>query len=133
MSKRILKVSNFRNLQYTYSNTSWIEQSSRKTFKKSKCTQKTCPFCIKSESIEISQIEVKIECNTNDVGYGWVRVTCHERNIVKIGHWNLCDLISPYFAFRSWPVNISKFKYVLHGLFAPFRGFSDTQLNSNCP
>ena len=57
---------------------------SKNPFKKSKCTQKNCPLCSTSESIEINPGEVKIECNTNNVGYRWVCVTCQERNIQKV-------------------------------------------------
>ena len=53
-------------------------------FKKSKCTQKTCPLCTKSEYVAPSQGEVKIPCNTNNVGYRWRCMTCKERNVDKV-------------------------------------------------
>ena len=53
-------------------------------FKKSKCVQKTCPLCIKSEFVEIGSDEVKIPCNTNNVGYRWRCMTCSDRNISKV-------------------------------------------------
>ena len=45
----------------------------------------------------------------------------------KIVRGNIFCLITPYFALRSWPVIISKFKYVHHGHFGTlqrFLGFS---------
>ena len=53
-------------------------------FRKSKCNQKTCVLCSKSEYIEVSSEEVKVNCNTNNVGYRWCCVTCQEKNITKI-------------------------------------------------
>jgi hypothetical protein len=57
---------------------------SRNPFKKSHCVQKTCPLCTESESIEVASTEVKIPCNTNNVGYRWRCVTCKERDITKV-------------------------------------------------
>ena len=37
-------------------------------FKKSKCQQKTCPLCFESEFVEVSTDEVRVPCNTNNVG-----------------------------------------------------------------
>ena len=57
---------------------------SKNPFKKSKCVQKSCPLCTKSAFIETSSEDVKIPCNTNNVGYRWHCITCKERNIVKV-------------------------------------------------
>ena len=57
---------------------------SKNPFKKQKCVQKTCPLCTASEWIQVSSDEVKIPCNTNNVGYRWRCVTCQERNVTKI-------------------------------------------------
>ena len=53
---------------------------SKNPFKKSKCSQKTCPLCTPSDLVDIQSEEVKIVCNTNNVGYRWVCVTCKNRN-----------------------------------------------------
>ena len=37
-------------------------------FKKSKCHQKTCPLCFQSTFVDASSEEVKVSCNTNNVG-----------------------------------------------------------------
>ena len=57
---------------------------SKNPFKKPKCVQKTCPMCTKSQFVDINPEDVKIPCNTNNVGYRWRCVTCRERNIVKV-------------------------------------------------
>ena len=49
-----------------------------------KCEQKTCPLCSKSEFVDISSEEVKIACNTNNVGYRWRCMTCKEKDTVKV-------------------------------------------------
>ena len=41
-------------------------------------------MCTKSEFVEPSADEVKIPCNTNNIGYIWGRVTCKERNQVRV-------------------------------------------------
>ena len=53
-------------------------------FKKSKCHQKMCPLCFQSTFVDASSEEVKVSCNTNNVGYRWVCVTCQENNTVKV-------------------------------------------------
>ena len=53
---------------------------SKNPFKKSKCEQKTCLLCIPSELVEIDSKEIKIPCNTNNVGYRWGCVTCKKNN-----------------------------------------------------
>ena len=53
-------------------------------FKKSKCVQKSWPLCTKSTFIETSSEDVKIPCNTNNVGYRWHCITFKKRNIVKV-------------------------------------------------
>ena len=53
-------------------------------FKKSKCLEKSCPMCSNSEVLEPSPEEVKISCNTNNIGYRWLCITCQERNITKV-------------------------------------------------
>ena len=57
---------------------------SKNPFKKSKCVQKTCPLCTTSEFVETSKEEIKIPCNTNNIGYRWLCLTCKERNINKV-------------------------------------------------
>ena len=60
---------------------------SKNPFKKSKCEQKTCPLCTPSELVEIDSKEIKIPCNTNNVGYRWGCVTCkkNDKNIFYEG------------------------------------------------
>ena len=53
-------------------------------FKKSHCAEKTCPLCTKSQFIDVLPTEVKIPCNSNNVGYRWLCVTCKERDITKV-------------------------------------------------
>ena len=53
-------------------------------FEKSKCHQKMCPLCFKSEFVEVNTEEVKVSCNTNNVGYRWICVNCEENDIVKV-------------------------------------------------
>jgi hypothetical protein len=53
-------------------------------FTKSKCELKTCPLCTNSECVEVSSEEVKIACNTNNVGYKWQCMTCTENDTVKV-------------------------------------------------
>ena len=53
-------------------------------FKKEKCQQKTCPLCTRSQFVDVSEGEVKVECNTNNVGYRWICITCQENNSVKV-------------------------------------------------
>ena len=57
---------------------------SKNPFQKSKCIQKTCPLCTNSRHVQASSEEVKIPCNTNNIGYRWRCITCKERNIVKV-------------------------------------------------
>ena len=57
---------------------------SKNPFQKTKCLQKTCPLCTESEFVEITTEEVKIPCNTNNIGYRWLCLTCKERNVVKV-------------------------------------------------
>ena len=58
--------------------------TSKNPFKKSKCVQKTCPLCTSSKYIETSEEEIKIPCNSNNIGYRWTCLTCKERDIVKV-------------------------------------------------
>ena len=58
--------------------------TSKNPFQKSKCLEKSCPLCQKSEFVEPSSEEVKISCKTNNIGYRWVCLTCKERNINKV-------------------------------------------------
>ena len=58
--------------------------TTKNPFKKSKCEQKTCPLCTQSENIETTPGEVKIPCNSNNVGYRWLCMTCNDRQIVKV-------------------------------------------------
>ena len=57
---------------------------SKNPFKKSKCQHKTCPLCFNSEFVEVSPEEIKIPCNTNNVGYKWSCLTCQENNLIKV-------------------------------------------------
>ena len=57
---------------------------SKNPFKRSNCSQKTCPLCTKSDLVDIQTEEVKIPCSTNNVGYRWRCLTCKERDIVKV-------------------------------------------------
>ena len=52
-------------------------------FKKSRCEHKKCPLCKNSEFISVNPEDVKIACNTNNVGYRWICLTCKERNVIK--------------------------------------------------
>ena len=58
--------------------------TTKNPFVKSKCIQKTCPLCTKSEFVDIAPGETRISCNTNNVGYRWRCMTCSERNTVRI-------------------------------------------------
>ena len=53
-------------------------------FQKSKCVQKTCPLCTKSEFVEVNPKENQYPCNTNNMGYRWHCLLCQERNKVKV-------------------------------------------------
>ena len=57
---------------------------SKNPFPKSKCIKKTCPLCTESQYVDVDTEEVKIECNTNNVGYRWRCLTCKERDIVSV-------------------------------------------------
>ena len=57
---------------------------SKNPFKKSKCVQKTCPICVSSEFVEASEGEIKIPCNTNNIGYRWICLTCKNKDILKV-------------------------------------------------
>ena len=43
-----------------------------------------CPLCNASEFVEIDTEEIKIQCNTNNVGYRWRCLTCKEKDITKV-------------------------------------------------
>jgi hypothetical protein len=53
--------------------------SSKNPFEKSKCKKKTCPLCKEGEYVDVQTDEIKIPCNSNNVGYRWRCVTCQER------------------------------------------------------
>ena len=53
-------------------------------FKKEKCDKKTCPLCSKSQFVDVNEGDVKVTCNTNNVGYRWVCITCQENNTVTV-------------------------------------------------
>ena len=53
---------------------------SKDPFEKSNCSEKSCPLCTKSDLIDINSDDIKIQCNTNNVGYRWVCQTCKDRN-----------------------------------------------------
>ena len=57
---------------------------SKNPFKKSKCEQNACPLCSDSRFVKVSQEEIKVTCNTNNVGYRWCCVTCEETNTIKV-------------------------------------------------
>ena len=57
---------------------------SKNPFKKSNCSQKTCPLCGKSDFVDIQTEELKIPCSANNVGYRWRCLTCKERDIIKV-------------------------------------------------
>ena len=57
--------------------------TSKDPFKKSKCSQKSCPLCTDSQSVDTNP-KVKIPCNTHNVGYRWSCITCQERSITKV-------------------------------------------------
>jgi hypothetical protein len=58
---------------------------SKNPFKKTTCLQKTCPLCTTSQYVEVNtEEEVKIPCNTSNIGYRWICLTCKERNMVKV-------------------------------------------------
>ena len=46
--------------------------------------QKTCPICVSSEFVEASEGEIKIHCNTNNIGYRWICLTYKNNNILKV-------------------------------------------------
>ena len=46
--------------------------------------QKTCPICVSSEFVEASEGEIKIPCNTNNIGYRWICLTCKNKDILKV-------------------------------------------------
>ena len=52
--------------------------------KNSKCNEKSCPLCNKSQFVEPSTDENQISCITNNVGYRWVCLTCEERGKVAV-------------------------------------------------
>ena len=59
--------------------------SSKNPFEKTKCVRKTCPLCTEEkELIQTDLDKIRIPCNTNNVGYRWICVTCEERNILKV-------------------------------------------------
>ena len=41
-------------------------------------------LCTNSESIDVVSTDVNIPCNTNNVGYRWLCVTCKERDITQM-------------------------------------------------
>ena len=57
---------------------------SKNPFKKSKCTQKICSLCNASEILDVDTEEIKVQCNTNNVGYRWRCLTCKEKDITKV-------------------------------------------------
>ena len=57
---------------------------SKNPFKKSKCEEKTFPLCFESQFVNVSSSEIKVTCNTNNVGYRWGCETCKDRNTIKV-------------------------------------------------
>ena len=52
-------------------------------FKKFNCVEKKCPLCTKIEFVNTDPENVTIVCNTNNVGYRWICITCKEKNVTK--------------------------------------------------
>ena len=46
--------------------------------------QKTCPICVSSEFVEASEGEIKIPCNTNNIGYKRICLTCKNIDNLKV-------------------------------------------------
>ena len=57
---------------------------SKNPFKKEKCIQQTCPLCNSSTYIETNKDDIKIACNTHNVGYKWVCLTCQDKGVLKV-------------------------------------------------
>ena len=53
-------------------------------FKGTKCTQKWCPLCRKSELVETNVEENNIPCNLNNLGYRWVCQTCENGDLLRV-------------------------------------------------
>ena len=56
----------------------------KNNLKKSICTQKTCPLCNACDFVDVDTEEIKIQCNTNNVGCRCRCLTCKEKDIVKV-------------------------------------------------
>ena len=48
------------------------------------CKQKACTLCAESRFVKVSHAEIKVSCNTNNVGYRWCSVTREETNTIKV-------------------------------------------------
>ena len=57
---------------------------SKNPFKKEKFIQKTCPLCNSSTFIETNKDDIKIACNTHNVGYKWVCLTCQDKWVLRV-------------------------------------------------
>ena len=53
-------------------------------FPKKACAQKYCPLCTGSKFVEVNSEENKISCETNNIGYRWLCLTCKERDVIKV-------------------------------------------------
>ena len=57
---------------------------SKNSFKKSKCSQKTCPLCTESQFVKVNPDKNQHPCNTNNIGYRWRCLKCQENETVKV-------------------------------------------------
>ena len=74
-------------------------------FTKLKCEQNTCPLCSDSRFVKVSQEEIKVTCNTNNVGYRWCCVTCEETNTNKLKN----SQKTVFFSSTRWqPISMSR-------------------------
>ena len=112
---------------------------SKNPFKKSKCVQKTCPLCKQSDIIVIDSEDVKIPCNTNNVGYRWLCVTCKERDIIKLilKTIQLCFATSwdePIFLINHNPVKgwVVKFGFTIKAFMAWMAIYSYSLVGLSC-
>ena len=58
--------------------------ATKNPFQKTKCTQKWCPICQKSEILKNNFEDRNIQCNTNNIGYRWICETCQDMNMCKV-------------------------------------------------
>ena len=56
--------------------------TNKNPFPTTKCVEKSCPMCYKNHLVEYGSKH--IPCNTNNIGYRWICVTCQNKNVSKI-------------------------------------------------